>query len=83
MSFIPEPEASGGSVDGRVRGIHIPAQTRVPPPLSRGCRGPEEAPKLPQLQELQVVYDQDCLGPAQVLPTCGAPSSGMGGGECR
>lgn len=77
----PEPEAGGGSVDGRVRRAHLPAPARVPPPLRWGCRRPEKAPQLPELQELQVVYDQDRLGPAQVLPARGAPSRSLGRGE--
>lgn len=78
----PEPEAGGGSVDGRVRRAHLPAPARVPPPLRGGRSRPEKAPQLPKLQEFQVVYDQDRLGPAQILPARGAPGCSLGRGEC-
>lgn len=78
----PEPEASGRSVDGRVCRAHLPAPAGIPPPLRWGRSRPKEAPQLPELQEFQVVYDQDRLGPAQILPTRGTPGCSLGGGEC-
>ena len=79
--MIPEPEARGGGVDGRVRRVHLPAPARVPPPVGRRHDGTEGAEEPAQLQKLQVVHERGCLGSAQTLPTSGAPCCSLGRGK--
>lgn len=78
---VAEPEACGGGVDGRVRGVYLPAAARVPPPVRRGRRVAEGVAEQSGLQELQVVHDGGGLGPAQTLPACGAARRCLGRGR--
>lgn len=67
-------------MDGRVRGVHLPAEARVSTPLGwrrGGAEGPEEQA---ELQELQMVHDGGGVGSSQTLSAGGASSRRLGRG---
>lgn len=67
-------------MDGRVRGVHLPAEARVPTPLGRRRGGAEGAEEPAELQELQVVHDGGGVGSSQTLSARGAAGRRMGRG---
>lgn len=81
IRWIAESQTGGGGVDGRIRRVRLPASARVPPLVGRRHDGTEGAAEPTELQKLQVVHERGGLGPAETLPTGGAPRRCMGGGK--